>query len=64
MSRLAALKGSSFGDPPNRLLWAPSQKGALPVCLQPQKSISSSVAAAVNFTGAKSVPLCEPSQKG
>jgi hypothetical protein len=29
-------------EPPGRLLWLPSQNGALPVCLQPQKMTSTS----------------------
>jgi len=42
---------------------APSQNGALLLCLQPQKNIFLS-ASAVNFTGAIPVFLWLPSQKG
>ncbi len=43
--------------------WVPSQSGGLPLCLQPQKN-TFPAASAVYFTGARPVPLCEPSQKG
>lgn len=41
----------------------PSQSGRFDECLQPQKN-SFLDASAVYLTGAKSLPLCEPSQKG
>jgi hypothetical protein len=51
--------------PPVRynVLWVPSQKGALPVCLHWQSQASPSFSA-VNFFGAKDVPLWLPSQNG
>jgi hypothetical protein len=44
-------------------LWLPSQNGAFFVCLQPHHAtvLASRVSA---LTGAKPVPLCEPSQNG
>src|SRR6267378_2334643 len=48
---------------PHRLSCVPSQNGLPPVDLQPH-SQTSSVAAAVNGTGVRPVPWCEPSQKG
>jgi hypothetical protein len=45
------------------LLWLPSQRTGVAVCLQPQKySVLDSVAS--NFTGVKPLPLWLPSQNG
>jgi hypothetical protein len=45
------------------LLWLPSQRTGLALCLQAQKwTVLVSVAS--NFTGVKSVPLWLPSQNG
>ena len=41
----------------------PSQRGAFPVCLQPQKLTVPEVSAS-NFIGEKLDPLCDPSQNG
>src|SRR6185437_522484 len=51
--------GSTYG----RFLWEPSQRGALPLCLQPQNE-TIPVSVASNFTGLNPVPLWEPSQSG
>lgn len=45
------------------LLWLPSQKGGFLVFLQPHNE-TAFFSSMVNFSGVKSVPLCEPSHKG
>ncbi len=41
----------------------PSQRGALPVILQPQKLTTPEVSAS-NYIGLKLLPFCDPSQNG
>ena len=45
------------------VLWVPSQRGSLPVCLQAQRKVSVDSSAVKTF-GTKRVPLCLPSQNG
>ncbi len=47
----------------HRDLWVPSQNGMLAECLQPQSPYFR-FSVISNFCGERSVPLCEPSQKG
>ena len=61
--RFSGLSGSSLQDPPGRLLCVPSQNGAAPVRLQPQKMTSSS-RSAVKANGSIALPACDPSQNG
>ena len=46
-----------------KLRCVPSQRGLLPVFLQPQKEIVPA-SSALNSTGVNPLPLCEPSQNG
>jgi peptide-methionine (S)-S-oxide reductase len=55
----AAAEPSGHGS----LLCEPSQRGLLPLCLQPQNDTVPACSAS-NFIGTNELPLCEPSQNG
>ena len=59
----AALTNGAYVVSASSFAWVPSQITGSAECLQAQKN-TSLVSVAVHFTGAKSVPLCEPSQNG